>query len=284
MKASDIIVSFNSTGDVATYKLYDTTREDRFGLRDGKGSLVQAVPVPTTELLADARKLYTQASTRKLSPTVNQTLEQEASRVMGVATFTDSATGSPRKVGITVPFVKATGGNPTVATNVLESLSRWYGFTTTPQNTPQGRVYGLSANASVVNKDIAKRFEAAAGNTEATMRVQGDYFAQRLRSVNMGQAFTRTGVKVPTGKELYNPQSMPSATLLYSAAYLEGNKGLYGNNKGVKGVVTAMQEPTYAKAVATFKKSPLYDTTGRYSKRNTMYLEALKQHFKLKGK
>ena len=282
VKASDIIVSFNSTGDVATYKLYDTTREDRFGLRDGKGSRVQAVPVTTSDLLADARKLYTEASTRTLRPTVNQTLEQEASRVMGVATFTDSATGSPRKVGITVPFVKATGGNPTVATNVLESLSRWYGFTTTPQNTPQGRVYGLSANASVVNKDIAKRFEAASGNVEATMRVQGEYFAQRLRSVNMEQAFTRTGVKAPTG-DMYNPQSMSSATLLYSAAYLEGNKGLYGNNKGVKGVVTAMQEPTYAKAVATFKKSPLYDTTGQYSKRNSMYLEALKQHFKLKG-
>lgn len=283
VKASDIIVSFNSTGDIATYKLYDTTRDDRFGLRDGKGSRVQAVPVPTSDLLADARALYTTASTRTLRPTVNQTLEQEASRVMGVATFTDSATGSPRKVGITVPFVKATGGNPTVATNVLESLSRWYGFTTTPQNTPQGRMYGLSAHAGVVNKDIAKRFEAASGDVEATMRVQGDYFAQRLRSVNMEQAFTRTGVKAPTG-DMYNPQGMSSATLLYSAAYLEGNKGLYGNNKGVKGVVTAMQEPTYAKAVATFKKSPLYDTTGQYSKRNSMYLEALKQHFKLKGK
>lgn len=285
VNADDVIVKFNSTGEVATYSLYDTTKDDMFGLRDGKGSVKKHVPVDTVQLLDLARTVQAADAKRKTRPTVGQRKAQEAATTIGRGTVFNQTTGQPEKINITVPYAKSTGDNADVAIDVVGFLADNYGFYSTPVNTVDGMVYGLGATDAMVHKDLRTEFIAAgkSGKVQDAIDVQAKLLGARLRAVNMNQAFQRVGAKAPTNKPYRNTQ-LPTARLLYTAAYLDGNAGLYGTNKGVKGVVAAMSAPTYSEGVKLFKKSKLYDTTGAQSKRNAGYLDQLKQHYKSQGK
>lgn len=281
----DVIVRFNSTGEFATYSLYDTTTDDKFGLVDGKGKLVRTVEVPTTHILEGAELIYNKDSQRKLKPTVKQRRVQEAATVVGGGTIYNQTTKQPSKINLTVPYAKMVGNNADVGTALTSFLGEWWGFRSTPVEAGSGMSYGIGATDKMVHSNLRKEFIEAgkSGKPQAAIDVQAKLFESRFRAVDMKQAFQRVGV-APPNENIYPKKNLPAVRLLHAAAYFDGNNGLYGNNKGGKGVVAAMSAPSYKEGVALFQKTTLYDPTGKQSNRNKALLEELREHYKSQGK
>jgi hypothetical protein len=281
----DVIVRFNSTGEFATYSLYDTTTDNKMGLVDGKGKLVRTIEVPTTHILDGAERIYNSDSQRKLKPTVKQQREKEAATTVGTGTIYNQTTKQPSKIKLTVPYAKMVGDNVDVGTDLTSFLGDWWGFRSTPVETDSGMSYGIGANDKMVHDNLKQEFINAgkSGKPQAAIDVQAKLFESRFRAVDMKQAFQRVGVKAPD-KNLYPKKNLPAVRLLHAAAYFDGNTGLYGNNKGVKGVVAAMSAPNYKAGEALFKKTKLYDPTGGQANRNKALLEQLREHYKSQGK
>lgn len=297
INAGDILVSVDSTGNRVTFDGYNTETNDLYGLRDGKGQLVNGGAsssdgISAGKLLVEARKLYNEDTRRKVKPTPNEQYRQKKARSIYTDNYVDTSTRKPVSLEVKAIAADSFKGNIAVTKQVLGHLAYWNGFRSSPElNVVRSKgdpalIYGIGISTRNADPATIKRLEAAKGNAQATMDETSAFMGQYFGRLDMDGAFKRVGLAPVNQGTIYNAAQMNSMVLLYDAAYKDYNKGLYGTTGkgGAKGMVAAMSAPTYAEGLKLLKQTILYDSTGRDSKRNKMYEEKLRKHYTSQGK
>lgn len=296
VNAGDIIVTVDTTGTRITFDAYNTEEDNLYGARDGKGVLVNGGAgssdgISAGKILVAARAKYAEDTRRKVKPTPNEQYQQKKARSVYSDTYVDTSTRKPVELQVKAIAADGFGGNLAVTKQVLSNLAYWNGFRSSPElNVARDKAdgaltYGIGISSRNADKATLKRLEAAKGNAQATMDETSAFMGQYFSRVDMDKAFLRVGMKPVSQDTIYNAKEMNSIILMYSAAFKDYNKGLYGDGKGGHvGIVTVMNAPTVAEGVKLLKKTIIYDSTGKDTKSNLMYEGRVIKHLRGQGK
>ncbi|QNO11463.1 putative internal virion protein B [Acinetobacter phage Aristophanes] len=199
---------------------------------------------------------------------------------------------------IPVDLAVGFGGNIELARVVVnqwlepEGFSLYKTYAKGIQGHSSGYVYGYGArtdkHTDAEGRALMKRFEAAQGNVDAMMVVQGDFNKYYFKKFNAPKYIREANLPVPTSRPLPQAAVVPLAAL-YDAIWHGGGGVRQGSNgKGGTGgavMVQAYNAPSTTEGLRIFMNSHLYFKnavvgTPAY-KRNEFNLNAIKYYHEL---
>ena len=134
------------------------------------------------------------------------------------------------------------------------------------------------------NPDYRKRIEAAAGNAQELMNIQGDFMKDRYGKLQ--QSAARVGIPIARPDRPYPRQHKNTQLYMLDINYHQGT-----NPDRVKAMEDTLTQKTYAQGLAKLKQLPAYKSSHSKTKdgkfvptARTRFLEAaLKQHYAYKA-
>lgn len=163
--------------------------------------------------------------------------------------------------------------------NVFESFASQEQFVRGVGGSSSGNVYGHGIRMDKHPKWKA-RFDAAAGNPQEVLRVQGEFLTEYYNG--MGNRLRDVGVPIPT-QQAY-PKQFKASVMLLADVWWHGGGGAAAQ------IQKAMNARTYQEGLGILKSMRVYaaggDTAAQREKhqRNVFYRRALEQHFKATGR
>ena len=196
---------------------------------------------------------------------------------------------------IPVDLAVGFGGNIELAQTVLnqwlepEGFSLYKTYAQGTQGHSSGYVYGYGARTDMhtdaEGRELMKRFEAAQGNVDAMMVVQGDFNKYYYKKFNTPRYIRGANLPVPTSRPLPQAAVVPLAAL-YDAIWHGGGgvKQGTGGKGGTGGalMVQAFNAPNAVAGQRIFMNSHLYFKNAKVGtpsyKRNQFNLNAIKYY------
>lgn len=196
---------------------------------------------------------------------------------------------------IPVDLAVGFGGNIELAQTVLnqwlepEGFSLYKTYAQGTQGHSSGYVYGYGARTDMhtdaEGRELMRRFEAAQGNVDAMMVVQGDFNKYYYKKFNIPRYIRNANLPVPTTRALPQSAIVPLAALYDAVWHGGGGKAQPKGGKGGTGgavMVQAFNAPNTVEGQTIFINSHLYfknATVGTPSyKRNQFNLNAIKSY------
>lgn len=287
VRPDNVIVMLDDTGTTAQFYAYET--EGILGktakLKNGndQGILTGGV-VSMARIKKDAEGLLKQDGVRPAA-------QPQATRV-GRSVVIDRTHSSTKGVGVKLNanYANAIGGNIDLGNELFNHFGVYEHFYSTPQTATDknsgkvSTVWGAGITEAAMTPSERQQFAAARGDTQKIADLQGNFMAKYYKSMNINKDIQKAAIPIPNGG-VYPPQYKRSLMLIYDVGWHGHNGGLNGT-KTRKGVIDAMNAPTYDQGLAILRQTTVYDRTASENRnqRNKWMKESLRQHFKAMGK
>lgn len=279
---SNVLVFSDATGQLMHFELYEST-----GLR-GKGEpkLKFRGDVSMSRIKSQAETLY-KADAKRNNSSAGQDNKYMNTRI-GQANISD--VNGRNSVGkVNAMYANGAGGNLGIATMWVNHMQQMEGFTANGTGTVDantGRpsyVYGHGMTTATLTKmGMLAEVQAARGNTQKMLDVQGKFMQKYYKDVNSD--LQSVGLPVPNSG-IYSSKHLPSLMLVYDVKWHAGS--IYGrklkNGKRTLGLVDAMNANSYSQGRKILQGLSTYNRKNLGSKRNRFMESALKSHYNSRG-